>query len=111
MPPHVGMICGPITTGGLGSIKANLQIFNETIDDLVSRGVNLFDQIPFEEHFARIKAQGNGYDTRLLNEFYLTLFESGQITRLHMIPGWQSSGGATWEHAQAQRLKIEIVYL
>lgn len=42
---------------------------------------------------------------------YLPIFESGHVSRLYFIHGWQSSRGANWEHQQAERLGIEVVYL
>lgn len=112
MPPFVGMVCGPITTGGLGSLELNLLLFNETIETLVRLGVNLFDQVPFEEYIARIADdQGARNNHQLLREFYLPLLETKRITRLYFIKGWESSEGARWEHEQGKRLGIEIAYL
>ena len=54
MPKPFGQVCGPIATGGLGSIEANLHAFNETIKKLQSEGYVVFDQIPFEEPMQKI---------------------------------------------------------
>ncbi len=113
MPQPVGEVCGPISTGGQGSLEANLQVFSDTIDQLVAQKKVIFDQIPFEDHIFRIVNTGWGkrQNNQLLKEFYLPIFESGFVRTLYFIPDWQSSKGATWEHTQGQRLGMEIVYL
>lgn len=112
MPKPVGQVCGPISSGGLGSIPANLKRFDETIGELIKSGNKVFDQVPFESHFFRLIERGQGaHGQGLLEQFYLPLFESGLVDTLYFIPGWESSKGARWEHAQAKRLGITIVYL
>lgn len=112
MPQPVGQVCGPISTGNK-SIEENLKVFNETVQQLVDEGKTIFDQIPFEDYIFRLLETGKGSREKdqLLNEFYLPLFESGLVKTFYFIPGWKSSHGATWEHEQAKRLGIEIVYL
>lgn len=113
MPKPVGQVCGPISSGGLGSIPANLKRFDETIERLIRDGNSIFDQVPFEDCLFRLKGKDQGLSSknRLLTEFYLPLFESGLVDTFYFIPGWESSQGAKWEHAQAKRLGITIVYL
>lgn len=113
MPKTVGQVCGPISTGGVGSIPGNLKVFDQTIQQLVDKGVHIFDQMPFEEHFFRIiQAEwGTRHNNQLLTDFYLPILQSGHIKTLYFMRGWQSSQGATWEHEKAQRLGIRIVYL
>lgn len=112
MPQPVSQVCGPISTGGLGSVEKNLAVFDTAIDRLIKQGIVVFDQMPFEVHFFRIMENGQAtrQNNTLLNEFYLPIFESGHVSRLYFIPGWESSKGANWEHQQAQRLGLEIVY-
>ena len=113
MPASVDQVCGPITTGGLGSIELNLNHLNDSVKKLQDEGVDVFDQLPFEKTIHRIfgdttLAQGH---QDILNDFYKPIFESGRITTLYFVSGWQSSKGAQWEHAQAINLSIRIVYL
>lgn len=112
MPQPVSGVCGPITTGGAGSMEKNLERFEEAIRRLQESGQRVFNQLPFEAPMQRIKSypyykSGN----HLLETFYLPIFESGLIRQLYFLPGWESSFGATWEHGQAVRLGIKIVYL
>ena len=113
MPQPVGQVCGPISTGGLGSVLKNLIAFNETIIFLQADGNNIFDQMPFEEPIKRMTLgiKPGEYATFLLTDFYLPLFESGLVKKFYFMKDWQSSKGAKWEHEQAIRLGIEIKYL
>lgn len=110
---RLGMVCGPITTGGLGSVEANLKKFEETINSLVSAGVPLFSQLPYEDAMHRIM-QTPYYkqeERHLLDSFYLPIFESRLVGTHYFMSTWASSIGATWEHNQALRLGIHRVYL
>lgn len=112
MPKPVGQICGPISSGGKGSIEQNLAAINEVISTLTAQGKSIFDQVPFEGPMQRIKGLNNhSNNLRLLEDFYLPLFTFGSIQILYFLPDWQSSHGARWEHEQALRLGISIVYL
>ncbi len=112
LPKPIGQVCGPITTGGLGSIEANLKNFERWIERLQGRGLVIFDQMPFEKHMFRIgDANGRNDDKTLFEDFYLPIFESDLIKTLYFIPGWSSSNGAMWEHRQAVRLNLTIDYL
>jgi len=113
MPQPVGQVCGPISTGGRGSILENLVAFNETIVFLQAEGNTIFDQMPFEEPMQRVKVSlpAGEYATVLLTDFYQPLFESGLIKKVYFMKDWESSKGALWEHEQAKKLGIEIAYL
>lgn len=112
MPDGLAQICGPISTGGKGSIEANLEEFNNKIKDLQNKGLNIFDQMPFEApmHKMVINYSKNEYMNSILNDFYLPLFETGRIKELHFLQDWQSSIGANWEHEKAKKLGIKIIY-
>ena len=108
----IAIICGPISTGGKGSRETNLKIFNRAIDKIVSDGLLVFSQMPFEDDMERIfKSNPELQGLRLLEEFYLPIFELSFIKLMCFLPGWRSSVGATWEHEQAKKLKIPIIYL
>lgn len=112
MSTPVMEVCGPITTGDR-TIEQNVAIFKKTIARLAEEGNTVFNQMPFQETIERIceKQKIVGYPSSLLDEFYLPLFESGKINTLCFLPGWEKSKGASWEHAQGQRLNLKIVYL
>ncbi len=108
MPRPIVQVCGPISTGGLGNVPDNLQIFQAYIERLQNRGINVFNQMPFEGPMGRIKlAQTDrGGEKGILYDFYLPLFQSGLISKLYFMPNWYDSIGASWELAQAVRLQI-----
>ncbi len=108
----IGQVCGPISTGGTGSPERNLKRLAETINSLTAKGLIIFNQMPFQDPMARIllsyKEDG---PMRLLEEFYLPVFKSGSVSILYFLSDWQTLRGASWEHAQALRLGINIIYL
>jgi hypothetical protein len=109
MPQPLGIVCGPISSGGLGSLKSNIAQFNRAIVHVRVQGHDVFDQMPLEDALFRIK-QLPYYrgDTHLLDALYRPLFESCLIRVMHFIPGWETSYGARWERSQGQRLGLEI---
>ena len=114
MPKPFVQVCGPIATGGLGSIEANLNTFNETIKKLQNEGIVIFDQMPFEEPMQKLKARlysKGEYMNSILTDFYYPIFESGQVSAFYFMPGWQTSFGAKCEHEKVKELGIKIVYL
>jgi hypothetical protein len=116
-PDGADMVCGPISSGGRGSVAENLRVFDAVIAGLVAEGVPLFAQTVYEEKMQELKrkaiAEGweGEYYMPILEEFYLPLFEAGLIKRGWFIPGWNSSIGASWEREQLQALGREIIDL
>lgn len=110
-------VCGPISTGGYGSVERNLLAFHKTIQKLKKSCNELvFDQMPFEPLFHRFHNEwsavhGDAYMQPVLDDFYLHLFERGHIKKLTFMHDWKSSRGAQWEHEQAKRLHIPVEYL
>ena len=114
-PDKAEIVCGPISTGGLGKSYVNLLIFNHVIEVLQSAGRPIWSQMPFEAGLAELehewKAQHphEAYCKPILDEFYLPIFESGYIRTAWFIDGehgWTTSQGAQWEMAQCKRLSI-----
>jgi hypothetical protein len=112
MPSGVSMVCGPMTSGGFGSLEKNLVHFERVIHILDARGEPVFTQLPFEAPMQRIKENVQYYqgDMQLLESFYLPIFKSGYITRLCFITNWESSYGTRWEHDRALELNLERRY-
>jgi len=108
-----GIVSGPITSGGVGNIEGNREIFRKTIENLENLGILIFDQMPFQPHMDRIrKTLGDSYDqSGLLDSFYLPLFKSGYLGRMYMIHDFQSSFGSRWEHTIALDFSVERVLL
>lgn len=113
MPDDLAQVCGPVTSGGKGSIEENLKFLDSVIDELHEQGVHIFDQMPYEETFQRIaysKTSDQNHDD-ILTEFYEPIFRSGKIKTLYFVPGWESSKGSNWEYAKAKELGIEIKHI
>lgn len=112
MPQPVGQVCGPITSGGVGKIDGNLEIFRRAVESLITQGKNIFDQLPFEPHLFRVReSKYHNGELQLLEEFYGPILGSKLVKALYFIRGWESSFGASWEHNEGKRHKIKIVYL
>jgi hypothetical protein len=106
-------VCGPISTGGLGSVEKNLKVFNDTVIQLQEKGLNIFDQMPFEDQMQNMKKKSSTEKVveDILENFYLPIFKSGAISAFYFMPSWQTSTGANWEHQKAKELGIKTVYL
>jgi putative component of membrane protein insertase Oxa1/YidC/SpoIIIJ protein YidD len=110
-------VCGPMSTGGLGSVQENMTVFTAAIRQLDEAryhtvGEVVFDQIPCQDAIVRIMRAhpipGGGYDERILTHFYAPLFRAGVIKRCYFLPGWESSHGASWERGIVSKHGIEI---
>jgi hypothetical protein len=104
-------ICGPVSTGGLGSIEKNLKQLEEAINIAKKKGLQVFNQTPFEGAMSRLSVKYpkvNGYPVAILEIFYRKLFESSFISKFLFLPDWQSSKGATWERNIAPTLGIKV---
>lgn len=112
LPDPLGMVCGPISTGGLGNIEANEVRFIEVIVNLQKAGLHIFDQMVFEPRMKDfVTLDHTGYDHRILHDFYKPIFASGRIRYKFFIPGWETSTGACWEREQAPVHNIQVVDL
>lgn len=103
-------ICGPMSTGGLGSLELNMFRFNRAIDVAQNNGIIVFNQVPFQEAMIRIAEQRKikGYFMDILEVFYRQVFESGLIKKGLFLPDWQSSVGASWERELMLELGIIV---
>ena len=111
----ITQVCGPISTGGFGSIQENLRVFKSAVRLLRVSSVHVFDQTPLEDAMARLGGgwrkdpvnQGK-YCWPILEEIYHRLFASGSIGKLMFLPGAESSTGSRWEMEQGRKLGMAI---
>jgi hypothetical protein len=114
---EIEIVCGPITTGGLGKVERNLEVFQAIIFRMLRRGRPLFNQMPYEKQIFLLRSEWKETESQkkpstyepVLEEFYRHLFEARRITRAWFIPGWESSNGACWERRLLSSLDVEIV--
>ena len=115
MPNPIGQVCGPLTSGGKGSIEANLKVFDQTIRKLQGNGKIIFNQLPFEKTLEKLWTNdARAYEEKnmdLLENFYAPIFESGKVKTSYFIYDWKNSFGATWEHKKVTSLGLNIEYL
>lgn len=113
MPDNISQVCGPISTGGYGSVEKNMLAFSKTVEKFLELGENLYNQVPLEDAIFRIRGiLGDKFDRdELLIEIYGPLFNSGRLKKLYFIHGWESSYGARWENDLGKEKGMEIVHL
>jgi hypothetical protein len=102
-----GIVCGPISNGGLGSKAKNIARFEFVVREMTAaRHGCFFNQIPYEESLWRVQAllaetdktiHPKGAGNPLLEGFYRPIFTSGLIGSASFIKGWPSSDGSVWE--------------
>lgn len=109
----IGQVCGPISTGGYGSVEKNLLFFDATIQKLTDNDQIIFDQMPFEPklHAFMKNARENGIKLNVLSEFYFSIFRIGRIKKLYFMHTWRSSEGAKWERWQVDHFRMEMIDL
>lgn len=111
----VGLVSGPITTGGYGE-RANRLIFRRAIELLRSEGFCVLDQTPIDPHVARIHqqwkitAKEGDYCWRILEDIYYRVISSGDIGRFWSLKKYETSIGAVNERKRAGMTRgIEIL--
>lgn len=109
---HIVQICGPISTGGKGSLEENVKYFKKAQNIAIQKGLNVFDQIPFTDSIIRLVNEMNvskgDYCFDILHKFYRGVFASKMITEFIFLPKWQESTGAKWEHEEASLHGISV---
>ncbi|MDB4992030.1 MAG: hypothetical protein JWL75_275 [Parcubacteria group bacterium] len=104
-------VCGPMSTGGLGSLALNMERFERAVSRAQFQGeVLVFNQMPFQTAIIRISnfKEGDPYDMGILEIFYRLIFESGLLHGVLFLDDWESSVGARWERETAAKLNMII---
>lgn len=111
-------LCAPISSGGKGSVKANLAEMNKAIEALKDLPYLLFNQLPYEKKIGALKASAHkkrknkiAYDMAVLLDFYEVFFNKGIIDILIFMPNWYSSIGACWEYRKAKKNGMKTLQL
>lgn len=104
---NITIVCGPISSGGLGSLEENLKRFARVVERATLEGYVVFSFIPLERVITRLSPSHNGegdYDMSILDVMYREIYDSGLISVALFIPGWNTSKGATWERGYLGRV-------
>ncbi len=113
----IWQVCGPISTGGLGSVELNLLRLERAVHCVRSQGFRVFNQLPTESALGRLLLEWkkrnppDAYPTELLDDCYGRLFRTGKIYGLQFVDDWKSSRGSIWEYKLAIELNMEVEYL
>ncbi|MBX4211048.1 hypothetical protein KW783_03710 [Candidatus Parcubacteria bacterium] len=111
IPKKVYQVCGPISTGGLGSMDANVIRFRFAICELQRRGYNVFDQMPLQSAIVRVMKvawREPGYCLPIMDAIYRGIFASGYVDVAIFLPDWLSSVGTRDERKMSHEFKIQI---
>ena len=100
--------CAPISTGGFGNLKDNLENLSSFISNFDNSGISVFNQLNYERKMNNILRDHTEYDYPLLDYFYKPIFSSGKISGLVFLPMWETSVGCRWEYEFAKTLNIPI---
>ncbi|MEK7510629.1 MAG: hypothetical protein AAB582_00100 [Patescibacteria group bacterium] len=111
---NVVQLCGPMSTGGRGHIDLNMARFRIAMEVMHEHGVQVFNQMVFQDMMIRITGFRPGmpveeYNVQILEGFYGPVFHSGLITTAIFLPDWESSHGASWERELLKKLGVEIL--
>lgn len=111
LKPPIIQFCGPISTGGFGSVAENLEYLNSVIQASKEKGLSVFNQVSYEKRLDQILKNHHEYDYPLLDFFYNPILASKKISGLVFLPLWETSVGSRWEHDIGQSLHLPIFYL
>lgn len=98
LPPPIVRLSGPLRTGGDG-YEVNQRRFKTGEALLRSRGLTVYGYEKFKEVI-----QAN-YDLHF-EHFNIPILQSGLIRSIFFLPGWETSGGASYERKLCGELNI-----
>ena len=104
-------ICGPISSGGFGSVKENIEYLQSVIYEVQRAGFSVFDQLEYERDLDWIMGPSTDDDHMILEYFYDPILRSGYISGLVFVPLWETSVGCLWENKLGMSLNLPILYL
>jgi hypothetical protein len=107
----VSQLCGPMSTGGLGSRVENLSLFSQAIKVAREHGLLVFNQLPFQGALHQLTAHllAEEKAVSILEGFWRPLFEAQIIKTAYFLPAWETSRGALWERELVTALpRIQI---
>lgn len=116
---NCALVCGPVSSGGMGNVDDNLGVFNATIASLRRTDPMVFDTLPFEAGIIGLRNAfednpanaGKSFLMPLMSEFYQPLCSHPSLTHAYFIPGWEASFGSTLQRGMLIALKRRIIDL
>lgn len=98
VPPPVARLSGPLRTGGDG-YETNLKRFKLGEALIRSRGISIFG---YDKYADAIRS---AYDQHF-EHFHIPILKTGLIQSIFFLPGWEGSGGASYERRLCDELGI-----
>lgn len=95
MKTPIVRVCGPLTTGGFNDYDKNAKRLRLAESILISKGYTVCEFGPAEES---IKDKGFSHSA-IMDVFHKKVLDSGLIGEAFFLNGWESSKGASMEHA------------
>lgn len=116
---NCALVCGPVSSGGVGNVEDNLGVFNATIASLRRTDPMVFDTLPFEAGIIGLRNtfeenpanKGKSFLMPLMSEFYRPLCAHPGLTHAYFIPGWEASFGSTLQRGMLIALNRRIIDL
>lgn len=106
LPQPVVRVSGPLTSGGYG-YEENQRRFIIAQQKLRDEGLTVFDY--FEGNHDERKIVTLELPWEVVMEYYHhPIMATKLITTVYMMPRWQESNGARWEHQFAESLGLTI---
>lgn len=101
------MVIGPLGVG-TDAFESNIVRFEKAQKDLEEDGYTVFNQLPYLDIF--LNGAPHEHDTKF-EIFYKGLIQSGNITTLFVLQGYESSKGTILELSYAQEKEVPVIYL
>ncbi|MEK7630140.1 MAG: hypothetical protein AAB432_02030 [Patescibacteria group bacterium] len=103
---------GPITTGGLGSKRKNMNRFVKTIRKMQADNFKVWNILPYEPAIDRLTKILKTTDSHwIMRDFYEPIILSELIDAMAFIDGWKGSKGARFENRLGKKRGLTMIYL
>ncbi len=106
LPQPVVRVSGPLTSGGYG-YEENLRRFITAQEKLRAQGLTVFDYFEGnddERHIVSLELPW----LEIMEHYHKPIMAAGLLKTCYMMPRWQESNGAKYEHQFALDLSLEI---
>ena len=106
LPQPVVRVSGPLTSGGYG-YDENLRRFLLAQEKLRFEGYTLFDYFEGNHDESQIVPLQLPWE-EVMEYYHRPIMATKRISTVFMMPRWQESNGAKYEHAHAEELELTI---
>jgi hypothetical protein len=106
LPQPVVRVSGPLTSGGYG-YDENLRRFILAQEKLREQGLTVFDYFEGNHDERQIVPLGLSWP-EVMEHYHRPIMATGLLKTVFMMPRWEESNGAQYEHRFAEELGLEI---